>query len=395
MPFGKCLAVTRSGTMSNNKGNKVLYVGNYTIDIAVRDGVRYEKDKESFFVKANDGSEIEVCEDPARRKTTDKNDCLRNLEFMLGQVPTAVEKLGGGGRNSLAEHVLIESTGQDTIYLDMQVPCESILRYMKQNRVESYFLNKRRPAVNVVVGGRDNKRIIKSPIEKNLPLTSIEAYFISAMVKSSGRVLMNSAKDMSLADCVMQHCRRYKKEVGVVVTTSFDNYDYVRGHIVPSATCIFNYDEIGTVFNPEHKSLGDENDKNEDALWGIGDCLAIQMRSGQRHSIYVTLGKNGIFAADRHGEVYHIFLRNEEIRQSLAEIIPKREDATNGCGDHFAAAALKYEEQGYQTIAAGILGQIHSIRFIGYRGDISESDFIVQPVDKRLLQRKQFLRYAA
>jgi len=279
------------------------------------------------------------------------------------------------------------------MYLDIQVPVKLMMEYMEAHRIEAYFLNKRKTAVNVVLGLGQNKRVIRSPIEKNKPLTQIEKSNIEGIVRSSKRIVMNSVKDDSLASCIMDSCTKYKKPVGVVVTTSFDNFDFVRDSLIPYATSIFNYDEIGTVFNPEHKSLGDENEKNIDALWGIGDALTLQHASGlERHSIYVTLGNNGVFAAGKDSKTYHIFLNNKRIKSQLSAEIPRREDATNGAGDHFAAAVLMYEERGESMVSAAVAAQINAICFIGYSGRISSSDFIVKPIDDKLLQRQKIYR---
>jgi len=85
--------VRKITTGAFNVINKVLYVGNYTKDIAINKGIRYDKQRGSFFIKVQD-KEIEVHEDPNRMITTDKNDCIEDLTHLLGKLPQAVEKLG-------------------------------------------------------------------------------------------------------------------------------------------------------------------------------------------------------------------------------------------------------------------------------------------------------------
>lgn len=383
--------------MSNNKtGNKVLYVGNYTIDIAIRDGVRYDPARESFFIMTEKGSEVEVCEDPNKKITTDKNDCTVDLTSLCELFPKAV-KLGGGGRNSLEEHVWMVPIERDAMYLDMQKPFDkpnlpanaSILQYLKRNKLYSYFLGKRDAAVNVVLGGGQNKRVIKSPIRKNIELEPEEEDRIVGMVGKSRRVVMNSVKDESIAKLIVDYCRQLQRPLGVVVTTSFEDPKFVANDVIPYATCIFNYDEIGTVFNPTHKSIGDENSKRDDAYWGIRDAFQYKrsLNGDARHSIYVTLGCSGVLAAAGNGVIYHISLQNKNIRLQLSKEIPRRQDATNGAGDHFATAVLMYQERGDDTVTAALKAQMNAIWFIGYQNRLLEADFKVEPVNASNLDR--------
>lgn len=376
---------------------KTLYVGNYTIDIAIKEGVRVDSDTNKVFIPVKngtaEGSEVELQEDADRIITTDKNDAEKDLSFLLGKVPLAKEKLGGGGRNSMDEHRFHESTGSNCMHLDMQVPLPQMKSYLEQHNIEGYFLNKRWPAVNVVLavprnGGTD-KRIIKSPIQRDLPLTPHEERSIEDLVERSDRIVMNSVKDEPLARAIMRYSQQYKKDIGVVVTTSFSNYDFVKQEIIPNAVCIFNYDEIGTVFNPDHKALGDEEKRIDDALWGMGDAIHIQQQRGNgRKPIYVTLGRNGVLGATPHGVVYQIKLRNRKIQDSLKDIVDRREDATNGAGDHFASAVLRYVAERYETTTAAVKAQIDAVRYLGFEGEIKPSDFIIEPIDAERLERK-------
>jgi len=166
-----------------------------------------------------------------------------------------------------------------------------------------------------------------------------------------------------------------KKDFYAVLTRSMP-WEFAREMVAPFGTIISNYDELGTL-------MGDARELDENARVEYAFEWAKRLRNdgvNNRFSIHVTAGRNGMVVADNE-RAYHISLV-PEVSERIQERLRTNPEiyGTTGAGDTYAGAVFFYESEmgNHDVQAVAKLAAMSAIRHIGYRGPLSQDDFIVK-----------------
>lgn len=295
-------------------------------------------------------------------------DVLEGMDYDL--VP------GGGGYNS---SVALKRFAHGKMpfkvnYVDVSSPEMLVTMNLSDLDISYVFFGQRKVPINIVLGGREDKILLKGP---KLPRVQLELQIYDALrqiVTSNDAVLVNSAKDESLVDAILSASDRTRTPLYFVITTSLPT-DFVYDRILPSGVCIFNYDDLLALsgVNP--------------AQHGVKDKIGIAFETLNRirkdktsfnQNLYVTLGKYGVYCSDGDS-IWHIKL-NDEHQAKVQEDVKRHSGSTTGAGDVFAALPVYYgtvigKEISLQDIAK--IASTASIKHIGYKGSLPDNAFVV------------------
>ncbi|MBW2988120.1 hypothetical protein DRJ48_02225 [Candidatus Woesearchaeota archaeon] len=352
---------------------KVLVVGNATIDAYPR-AIRHNIEGSVVHIHDSvEGRKLEIiCEEELRKGG--KHFAREHLFFQLQGVLCS-EKFGGGGLNSVRE--LSKIVDWELSYLDMSTPSldtrepgRTIAGYLSSMHITPIFLSTRPVPLNLVLGTRDDKVIIKSPLQEQVGVWTPEnndlKKIIGFIINHIGydAILFNSIKDEGLAEYIIES----EPQKMAVITRSLEP-EFVLSRVLPECLCQFNYDEFGYIIYNE--VIGDEEERFEAAIEGIQ-----QLRSKHKleYPVFVTLGKNGTLVADRH-QTYHIRLNTNKYYE-VQEFIRKNSTDLTGAGDVFAAHVFKAWLLGYGLLYTAVMSSMGAIKHLGYH-DLKPSDFWV------------------
>ncbi len=357
---------------------KVLVVGNATIDAYLK-SVSYQiKDNTAHLKDENSGIETKIeCVEELR--SGGKHFAKQHLYFAL-QGFSYEERFGGGGVNSVRE--LSAIVNWDISYLDMSTPSldtskpgRTLAGYLAKLGITPIFLSTRPIPLNLVLGTRHDKIVLKSPLlqqvelwEKQSDLQSLLSFIVHGLGYNA--ILFNSVKDVSLAEYIVSSIA----DKMAVITRSLPP-DFVIDRVLPFCLCQFNYDEFGYILY--NRVIGDENDRFQAAVEGL-DQLRLMRRL--QLPVVVTLGKNGALIATKR-ETYHIRLQEDKLDQ-VQNYLKGRTSQLTGAGDAFAAHSFRAWLLNANSVDIAIAGNIGAVKFLGYKA-LNKDDFVIAEIGVR------------
>jgi len=366
--------------MSNSKQdscsfkNLDLVIGNTTIDAVLGDDVDVEILGHSVTLKTAGNKNLFIpvqCGPIAPGGNyTAKVDFYNELQNF-----PRTEQFGGGGYLSA---VMLSKISDDKVCyldistpsLDMSVPVTSLANKLESMGIESYFLNCMPIPLNIVLGKRSDKIVIKSRLIKTV-FGKYHPALVNELINDSRGILLNSVKDESLVELVLNSDKKEKTLVAVI-TKSLEP-DYALRRVVPNCICQFNYDEFGYIINPEHDVIGDEETRIESAIEGI---KRIRADYNKKDSMYVTLGKNGVLCSDSN-YVYHVRLKDEFL-EKIDEAVNKNTASTCGAGDAHAAGVLNEELKRLYVLEIAKKACAVAVSYLGFKDILDDNSFIIK-----------------
>lgn len=357
-------------------GKRIVVAGNATIDVIVDEHYDVDEGRTAVTISNEETGvqeTVEVMDPPIVPGGKFRIDHpLGGLSRPFWTRDTA----GGGGVNSvLAIRQEKGLSGElELSYVDMSQTDPLVVRRLRENTVQEYFMNKREIPINLVIGtGREDKIILKGPSLRREQLLPYEQDELEQRLRGSDGLLINSVKDPTFAEALINHMNRHDVPGYFVVTTSLP-LDFALKHMIPSGFCIFNYDELPLLFG-EGRQLS-EDERLSYAREKVEE-LAPHFNG---RPCYVTLGKHGVYCyVDR--EFYQIKL-TPDLGEEVTKSIKKKPGSTLGAGDVFAGAII-----GYKTTRPAWNEQTHAkyasqaaLRHIGYQGPLTEESFDIHPI---------------
>ncbi len=353
--------------VQTSDSSRGLIVGNASIDAYIKD------EKHSIIgetVTISQGTREITIKLDYSSGFTDKMSAIDEF-FRLLQGFEFSEKFGGGAYNSVTSfrkisQGLVSLLDPQTPALDSTVPGSNLKQYLQRQGIDARFLSTVAMPVNIILGDRGGKLIIKGP-KREYSLSSFDNREVDSFLREYKftHFLINSLKGHQLAEKIVR-----QNNVMAVITKSLDP-NFVLQVLAPRCDALqFNYDEFGYIINDGNKVIGDENERFESAIDGI---LRLKTDYNTKGNIYVTLGSNGILASSK-GQIHHIRLV-EETGERVTKYVAKDSTCVTGAGDCAAAYLFKGLINGLEPKRIGLEGCIGAIHHLGYHS-ISADDFI-------------------
>lgn len=348
--------------------------GNATLDAHI-EGRVYEIDNQVVVISDGVKRVFDVVDGPIRygfkhRTNVDVEQHIRGLWNVL--------KPGGGGYNtatSIKRRTDI-AINLNLAYIDVSEQDDLITQSLSELGISGYFFGLRPVPVNVILGGRGDKILLKGPMLPRVHLKDEHKETIDDLVHQANGVVINSAKDESLVDFLLQSSISRAVPLYFVVTSSLPS-DFVLRRMLPFGTSILSHEDIVSIYGQNPLKL-DDAQLFELSLEYLRKIRSDEVNKG--NNIFVTLGPRGVLCLNRDGKIYHVILK-EEYKEIVGYSAESRVGSTNGAGDTFAGAVVSLnssvEKMDIKKIA--MRASKASIRHIGYDGPIGYTSFNVRP----------------
>jgi|TARA_Y100000310_G_scaffold343750_1_gene452836 sugar/nucleoside kinase (ribokinase family) len=353
-----------------DRKNKIVVVGNATLDVLVRGTISIEED--SIIIAADGIVQTFHVEDPPIR-AGHKHRVNENIAQKVRSLWHRIEP-GGGGFNSATSIKKIPSIGADLdlIYMDVSTPDPLIVESLRAHYIQSHFFYQRDVPVNAVIGWRDDKIVLKGPQLGRVQPDQRLILEAADLISGSNAILVNSIKDPKYFDEYFRISQEQGIPMYMVVTSSLDK-DFIFERVLPKTIPILNYDELPNL-------LGARGDMDEESKMQFALETLRQIRKdgiNRDKPIYVTLGKNGAYCAKKDSIIY-VGL-DPEYSERVSRAIVSRTASINGAGDSFAAGITAYDTISARRIDLNDLVREAStvaIRGIGYKGPLPANAFV-------------------
>lgn len=359
--------------MSSKKNFKIVVGGNATLDVFVLENARSSitiEDKKVRIVAEN-GEIVEFRVEDPPIKAGRKHRVNQNIAEAVKPLWHRFEP-GGGGYNSVVAMRKLPWIGSDLAltYIDVSIPAPLIVEGLKGCDIDSHFFYQRGIPINLIIGCREDKIILKGPqlgrvepVEKNIREAE------KCMYKSNA-LLINSWKDPRYVEEYIKITQKYGVPVYCTITSSMDK-EFTLEYILPRVRAILNYDEMPELF-------GGNSDLDEKSRLEFALETLIKIRKDSINTdkpLFVTLGRHGAYCA-RKSIIDHVQLK-PEYRERVAKNL-NTSNGTRGAGDVFSAAVVGYDTAAKQRMdLVKLLKKANSvaIRHIGYTDFLPEEVF--------------------
>ncbi len=369
--------------ITDGPNSTIIVAGNATLDAHLEGTVQLVQpnlvivssgDSSYHFKRAFKVEDGPITPGYKHRVELDINDYPRGLEDFMRGLKYQLRP-GGGNINtatSISNRADLKSD-LSLVLLDVSAGESLLTEHLDRLGIQHKFLGYRPPPVNVVIGGRDDKIILKGPMLERVDISDRDKSTIDQMVENSQGVIINSAKDESFVEALMSSAQSRGIPVYIMVTSSL-NKSLVMNKILPAGVITINHEDTAKLYG--------ENplDYTSHQLFEIAVEHMKQLKETNKgHGLFITLGPNGVLYSDRNTTMRHTRLK-EEFTEIVFHSVSSRFGSTNGAGDTFQGE-LAVQYLGNKTPDIDEVVQRASkaaIRHIGYRGGLRHSDFITR-----------------
>lgn len=282
------------------------------------------------------------------------------------------KRLGGGGINSaIALRTFDKKIG--ILYTGFSSPHPLLERGLSRRSIEYHFLEHYPVPVNAILGGREDKLILMSPLLGSTSLREQDRGTIDDAMRLSDVFLLNSPKDPNLVEHVIENSSASNTPVYVVVTKL--DPDFVFKYVMPRATIVISYEDMVALSGSDPRKLSKQENMRQ-SLEMLRQLRTYRKTDYQR--IYLTIGKQGARLLN-NGVISHVRLDDHHLGQVQQSISMER-GGTTGAGDVFAAAVAHYENirKPFDIIEIVKKACERAVRHIGYAGPIYPNAFLVR-----------------
>tara|TARA_Y100000310_G_scaffold167856_1_gene167832 strand:+ start:40407 stop:41513 length:1107 start_codon:yes stop_codon:yes gene_type:complete len=362
--------------MNQTSGSSTLFIGNMAADVILDPSVDVNIDG-SKITLTDEQKTLEIIVDEPDIQAGLK---LQAVSDNLGDILSFPYEFlfGGGGYNSVRS--IHTPQNLEFQYLDTSSPR---VHYgpIQQDAAQSVtiagatpvFLGKRPIPLNIVLGDRTDKIIIKSGVEQ-VSFTDAEQREISDYCAQASAIAFSSVKDQYFAESAVQQADR--KVVAANVTTSLDP-DFVMEHVLPSVVFQSNADELDYLLtNGERSQIPHEGQDLVNYISREIQSLRSENPPSYTRNMYVTIGRDGVVCSDTDG-VYHVRLKDPTL-QAIDAVVSKKLASTNGAGDaFFGKVAISEYRNSHQKHVTGIAMDAtrNAVEHIGYMTPIPARSF--------------------
>ncbi len=289
------------------------------------------------------------------------------------------ERLGGGGFNSLCALKLIG--GQLSVrYVDACRLDDSIGQAVGGPTTEVHGLGLREIPSNAIVGDRETKIILKSPIENFFSTLGARQTHVLAKLTECEGILLNSVKDKMVVEAILKAASASGTCLHFVLTESLP-LDFTRWLLERTQlSVVANWDQVAYV-------TGEQAEKT---VSGCRKVLSWFRHNAPQCDVFLTMSSLGALVAKAgDASVWHARLRpdiGEEVSRVAA--LGRR---VCGCGDAFAAGVLAERQVGAsllqddgkvypEEVKWNLAGNAAAVRWLGYERKLSGEDFVIQSI---------------
>ena len=344
--------------------------GNSAIDVLIDGIVTFRKDSilvDSFGVN----KEFKIEDPPIREEH--KHRLSHPIEQEVRLLKRS-EVAGGGGPNSaIAMRTLPDLIDElEVHHFDVSSSDHVVDESMRSRGVNVHWFGRRDSPHNAIFEHRKDRIILKGPILDRYSPKRPDIDDIKRIIPGSKAVLDNSPKDADYVDVFIDVATAGKIPLYHVATPSLRR-DFIEERVLPSGTCIFNYNDAIDLFGDHIPST-----KEGKMDYALEILKKIKKEGKTPHTLFLTGGSRGAYAITEDGTI-HVKLR-ENYQKRVNQAKAKKGYTTNGAGDVFAAAIAVYdtlpkrqEDIGELTMRASIA----SIRHLGYIKPLSSEAFLI------------------
>jgi hypothetical protein len=353
-------------------GVKITVAGNATLDVFVDSVPRITSSKVEFTDALGHTVEF-MLQDPPKNLQGKKVRVNQNLASEVRTLTHHYES-GGGGYNSVMAIRNLEIIGKlfTLQYFDVSNPDRTVAMPLREAGILYRFFYDRDLPVNIIVGHREDKLILKGPTMGRVSPRAETVRDIGDLLHGSDSMLINSLKDPNYFEEYLRVCGN-KIPVYSTVTGSFDK-DFTYGVVLPGTRPILNYDEL-----PSLGGIGTEYTGTERVEMAIEELRHIRVdRINPEMPLFATLSRHGMLGATK-SKIYQVKL-NEDLGEKVHEAAKRNTQGIRGAGDVAAGALVAYDtvsEQRQSIPKLLVLANTAAIRHIGYAGPLPESAFEV------------------
>ncbi|MBS3105095.1 hypothetical protein J4234_02465 [Candidatus Woesearchaeota archaeon] len=360
--------------MSDKNKFKLVIAGNATLDAHI-DGKVYEDGNNITVVSDGVKKIFEVVDGPIRygykhRTKADVEHSIRGLWNML--------KPGGGGYNTATsiKRRMDIATKLDLSYVDVSSPDELVLQSLREVGISPYFFGLRPIPINAILGGREDKIILKGPMLPRVNLLEEHKVAIDDIVREANGVAINSAKDEGLVEAMIESTNRRMVPLYFVVTSSLPP-DFIFQKMLPYGLSIISHEDVTSIHGKNPLEFKDAQ-LFEMSLEYLRKMNKDKITNG--NPLFITLGANGVLCMNHESGIYHVKLKEEYV-EMIGYSAGTKIGSTNGAGDVFAGAVvvLGATRKKLDITKVAMRASKASIRHIGYDGPVGYDSFTVKP----------------
>ena len=289
-------------------------------------------------------------------------------------------EFGGGGVNSCRAFQMV-APGYPLRYLDVSLFDPQLSAYLNNPATRVRFLGLRPIPVNAVLGDRGDKVILKSPTPPGVTCLSLERQAEITWLASAKAILANSLRDPAVIARLIYESGRRRAKVYLGVTRSLPSDSGIESI---ASVIIAGWDDFS-----EQIALGVRMDIS-------GGMLAVERlrELAPTAALFVTMGREGVLLQTASDcAAVHVRLRSG-VDSQVQLLVFENPSRACGCGDAFAAGLFAELETGRSYLSnvrterprferAAMSGCASALRWLGYRGPLAESDFVVATIHRR------------
>lgn len=359
--------------MSGKNSLKLVVAGNATLDAHIH-GKVYEDGNSIAVISDGIKKTFEVVDGPIKygykhRTKVGVEQHIRGLWNML--------KPGGGGYNTATsiKRRMDIATKLDLAYVDVSSPDELVLQSLRELGISPYFFGLRPIPVNAVLGGREDKILLKGPMLPRVILHEENKATIDNIVQGAKAAAINSAKDESLVEAIIESANHRRVPLYFVVTSSLPP-DFIFQKMLPYGLSIISYEDIISIHGKNPLEFKDKQ-LFEMSLEYLRKMNKDKVTNG--NPLFITLGANGVLCMNHERGIYHVKLREEYV-ELVGYSAGTKIGSTNGAGDVFAGSVvvLGATRKKLDLTKVVMRASKASVRHIGYDGPIGYDSFIVK-----------------
>lgn len=344
--------------------------GNATLDAFVHELPNISKDSVKFNDRLGQIIEFKFTK-PVSNLSGKKVRVEQNLGSEVRTLTHHYEP-GGGGYNSVVAMRNLETIGKllTLSYLDVSNPDRLVVRPLRSQDITPRFFYERDIPVNLVIGQRRDKLILKGPTLGRVSPSAETVRDIEDLVHNADSMLINSLKDPAYFEEYVRICRG-RIPLYAVVTSSLDS-EFTYRRVIPNVRPILNYDESPSVLYTDT-----EFDEETRLELTREDMRRIRIdKINEYMPLFATLGRHGMYCATK-STIHHVKLI-DEYAEKVNEASSKNTQGMRGAGDVAAGALVVYDtisKQKHDIPELLRLANSAAIKHIGYTGSLHKEAF--------------------
>ena len=277
---------------------------------------------------------------------------------------------GGGGLGTVSS--LAAWRSGSAFYVDASVEEDRFTRHFGGLGIETFFMGLRPAPLNVVLGTRDEKVVLKNPVHP-VRMSSALRERCRRLAAGAEWAIVNSVKDEDLVwSAIDMVAENPTAKLAAVVTDSLSP-EFVRQNVLPSADILIaSFDELRWLLPGRPVTTSGSKER-------VFRLLA-QMRSNAH--AFITLARDGVICAGAEG-LFHVRLREGAARR-IQEAVLLRPAALTGAGDWLvggiiaSASAYRWPRMNRypQVVEYAVAGCTAALAHLG--AEVAQEDFEIR-----------------